>query len=110
MAYPYPGGSWDEYIDYVQTTLRRFRRLSTTSYGYMTWLNYMLAKQVDASRHARAWTNVSEQPVTALKDAVDVFLSYLQDNSTDDRVSLSIYTYSDGTAQPGTRPDQDLFD
>ena len=29
--------------------------------------------------------NVSEQPVTALKDAVDVFLSYLQAHSTDDR-------------------------
>jgi Mg-chelatase subunit ChlD len=37
--------------------------------------------------------------VTALKDAVDAFLNYLDENSTDDRVSLSIYTYSDGTAK-----------
>ena len=34
-----------------------------------------------------------------MKDAVDAFLAYLTAHSTDDRVSVSIYTYSDGTAK-----------
>lgn len=97
VAYPYPGGSWSEYVDYVQTDGYVAAAGYQNCYGYMTWINYMLAYQ---NTHADTppLYGVSEQPVTALKDAVDVFLSYLTANSTDDRVSLSIYTYSDSTA------------
>jgi Mg-chelatase subunit ChlD len=42
--------------------------------------------------------NTSQQPLTSVKDAVDVFLSYLTAHSTDDRVGLAIYTSSDNTA------------
>ena len=64
----------------------------------MTWLSYILEKRCGAS-DTPGLDNVSEQPVTALKDAVDAFLAYLTDHSTDDRVSVSIYTYSDNTAK-----------
>ena len=40
----------------------------------------------------------SEQPITALKEAVTVFLSYLQESNVDDRLALSVYTSADGTA------------
>jgi Mg-chelatase subunit ChlD len=40
----------------------------------------------------------SQQPLKAVKDAVDVFLSYLTAHSTDDQVGLAIYTASDNTA------------
>jgi Mg-chelatase subunit ChlD len=41
---------------------------------------------------------VSEQPVTALKEAVEVFLSFLQAEDTDDRLGLSIYNSPSSTA------------
>ena len=73
VAYPYPGGSWDEYIDYVQDDSYIDAAGYRNDYGYMTWINYMLAKQPSSAATPGLW-NVSEQPVTALKDAVDVFL------------------------------------
>ncbi|MBA4018997.1 MAG: hypothetical protein C0483_17650 [Pirellula sp.] len=97
VAYPYPGGSWSEYVDYVQTDNDIYSAGYRNKYGYLTWLNYILEKRCGAY-DTPGLDNVSEQPVTALKDAVDVFLSYLTAHSTDDRVSVSIYTYSDGTA------------
>lgn len=63
----------------------------------MTWVNYLLSQEPGASNTPGLW-KTSQQPVTALKDAVDVFLSYLQANSTDDRVSFALYTASNNTA------------
>jgi Flp pilus assembly protein TadG len=98
VAYPYPGGSWDEFINYVQSDSYVNSAGYRCKYGYLTWLNYVLAKRCGAS-DSPGLDQVSEQPVTALKDAVDVFLSYISAHCTDDRVSLSLYTYSDGTAK-----------
>lgn len=97
VPYPYPGGSWDEYIDYVQADSYVNSAGYRCKYGYLTWVNYLLSSRY-SNADTPALKNCSEQPVTAVKDAVDVFLSYLTTNNTNDRVSLSIYTYSDGTA------------
>lgn len=97
VAYPYKDGSWSEWVDYVQTDSYVNSAGYRNKYGYMTWINYLLAKHCGASDTAGLWAT-SEQPITALKDAVDVFLAYLGEHSTEDRASLSIYTYSDGTA------------
>jgi Flp pilus assembly protein TadG len=97
VAYPYPGGSWSNYVDYVQTDSYVQAAGYRNKYGYLTWVNYILSQQC-GNDDTPALKNCSVQPVTALKDAVDVFLSFLSENSTDDRVALSIYTYSDNTA------------
>ena len=97
VPYPYPGGSWDEFIDFVQSDSYVNSAGYRCKYGYLTWVNYILSSRY-SNADTPALKNCSEQPVTALKDAVDVFLEFLDYNSTDDRVSLSIYTYSDGTA------------
>lgn len=97
VAYPYPGGSWSEYVDYVQTDWYIQAAGYQNEYGYLTWLNYTLARHNSATDTPGLW-KVSEQPVTALKDAVDAFFAYLTAYATDDRVALSIYTSSDGTA------------
>ena len=39
-----------------------------------------------------------EQPIASIRDAVSVFLTFMQASPTDDRVGLAIYTYSDATA------------
>jgi hypothetical protein len=97
-SYPYNDGSWDEYIDYVNSDSFINSAGYRYKYGAMTFLNYIMAKEGSAA-DAPGLHAVSQQPVTALKDAVDVFLAYLTLHSTDDRVSLSIYTATDGTAK-----------
>jgi len=97
VPYPFPSGSWSDYVDYVQTDDIVASAGYQNAYGYMTWVNYTLARRPESASSPGLW-RVSEQPITALKDAVDVFLSYLTAHSTDDRVSLSIYTHSDRTA------------
>ncbi len=67
-------------------------------YGFLTLVNYWLSTRPKASETPDLW-KTSEQPVTAVKDALAVFLAYLQQVKTDDRVGLVIYTYSDGTAR-----------
>lgn len=97
VAYPWPNGSWDGYIDYVQTDTYLNSASYRCKYGIMTLIHYQMAKYPTKTDSPNFYLT-SEQPVTALKDAVDSFLAYLTANSTDDRVSLSIYTYSDSTA------------
>lgn len=97
VPYPYPQGSWDEYIDYVKTSsfvkAAGYRKM----YGYLTLVNYWLEKRCKADETPVLW-QVSEQPVKQLKEAVDVFFNYLSEVDTGDKVSLVIYNSSDQTA------------
>jgi Flp pilus assembly protein TadG len=97
VAYPYPSGSWNEYIDYVQTDNTLNSAGYRNKYGGITFMHYLMAKRDGYSETPVLW-KTSEQPLTALKDAVDEFLAYLNDNSTDDRVGFALYTASDNTA------------
>lgn len=97
VAYPLPGGSWDEYIDYVKSDGAIQSAGYRNRYGYLTLLHYVIAKRGSYS-DAPVLYMTSQQPLTAVKDAVDVFLSYLAQKSKNDRVSLTIYSYSDNTA------------
>ena len=98
VAWPCPGGSWDEYIEYVQEDYYVDAAGYQCDYGLKTMINYVQAAQ-GSYADCPYLVNVSEQPVTALKDAVDVFLSYLQGHSTDDQVSVSLYTAADQTGK-----------
>jgi Mg-chelatase subunit ChlD len=66
-------------------------------YGLKTLIHYWL---VDRPMHSEtpSLNAVSAQPVTALKGATEVFLSYLQSQDTDDRLGLSIYNSPSATA------------
>ena len=98
VAYPYPSGSWEDYIRYVQTssTIRSagYRR----QYGYLTLVNYWLERQPAHGETPDLW-QTSAQPITAVKDSVALFLAYMQQANTDDRVGLAIYTSSDGSGK-----------
>jgi hypothetical protein len=73
----------------------------------MTLVNYWLEKRPKHNQTADLW-KTSEQPVTAVKDAVKVLLAYLQEVDTDDRLGLSTYTYSDGTGRLETELTHDF--
>ncbi len=95
--YPYKGGSWDDYINYVMKDRTIKDAGYQKKYGYLTWVNYLLASNYSYSQNPDLW-KTSQQPLTAVKNAVDVLVSYLQENSPDDQLGLTIYTSSDGTA------------
>ena len=97
VKYPYPRGSWDDYIDYVMNDSAVNKAGYRKKYGYLTWVHYLLAKHYSYSDNPNLW-KTSQQPLTAVKNAVDVLVSYLQENSPKDQLGLTIYTSSDGTA------------
>ncbi len=95
VSYPYPGGSWSDYVSYVQGS--SIPDDYEDHFGYKTWINYLLARRESYSETPDLWMT-SEQPITALKNSVTVFMAYIQEVDTDDRLGLSVYTASDGTA------------
>ena len=98
VPYPYPSGSWNDYFRYVQTDRTLRNAGYANRYGYLTLINYWLQNQPKYSQTPDLW-QTSEQPITAVKDALQVFLSYIQQSPTDDRVGLAIYTSEDGTGK-----------
>jgi len=93
--YPYPAGSWTDYFSYVQTSSVVKNAGYQKKYGYLTLINYWLEKYPAASQVPDLW-KTREQPITALKDSVSVFLDYLDQHETDDRLGLVVYNYTDG--------------
>lgn len=93
-TYPYPRGSWDEFITENQSTSNGISSAGyRDKYGYMTWMEYLQTKHPSVSDTPDLW-KTSEQPEGSLKDAADSFLDFLQQNSLQDQVGLSIYTHT----------------
>ncbi len=107
VAYPYPSGSWDDYFNYVQTNSNIRNAGYRKRYGYLTLVNYWLEKRPMYSQTPDLWMT-SEQPITAVKDALAIFLGYIQEVKADDRVGLAVYTYSDDTAKLETGLTRDM--
>ncbi|MCX7426123.1 MAG: VWA domain-containing protein [Planctomycetia bacterium] len=98
VAYPYPSGSWDNYIDYMKSSTEFPARAGyQKKYGFLTLINYWLEVKAAANQTPDLW-KVRAQPITAVKDATGVFMDYIQEVDTDDRVSLVIYNSVSQTA------------
>jgi len=99
VPYPYPSGSWSDFINYVQDSNNIDDAGYEDKYGYLTLINYWLEKRPMASQTPDLW-KASAQPITALKDAVSVFTGYLKSVQAEDNVGLAVYTYpADGGAK-----------
>ncbi len=96
VPYPYPSGSWDDYIDYCRSSSNQngdagyFYR-----FGYLNLVNYWLDRRPASDQTPDLW-KTSEQPITAVKNSVDVFLAFMQEMNTSDRVGLAVYNSSSG--------------
>ena len=94
MPYPYPGGSWDEYIQEVQRSTGNIKVAGYRDmYGYMTWIEYLQTRRYSYADTPDLW-KTSEQPVAVMKDAVGLFTDYLVKMEAEDYVGLSIYTHT----------------
>jgi hypothetical protein len=98
VPYPFPSGSWADYIQYVKSSSTIYGAGYRRKYGYLTLVNYWLERKPSAHETPDLWMT-SEQPISAVKDALAVFLGYLQEVDTDDRVGLAIYTSRNGTGK-----------
>jgi hypothetical protein len=97
VPYPYPVGSWNNYIDYVINDATISNAGYRKKYGYLTWVNYLLEARPMYSETPDLW-RTSEQPITALKNGVSVLLSFLQEVASEDRLGLAVYTSSSSDA------------
>jgi len=96
VPYPYPSGSWDAYIDYCESSSSQnntggYRH----KFGYKNLVNYWLDQQYGHNMTPDLW-KVSAQPMHALKESLDVFMEYIREMPTGDRVALAIYDGPDG--------------
>ena len=95
---PYPGtsGSWESYFNYVrQESGQNSDAGYEWKFGAMNLINYWLDKKPMASQTPDLWKG-SAQPITAVKEAVDVFTDFVQEVDSKDRMGLSVYTSADG--------------
>jgi hypothetical protein len=95
VDYPYPSGSWESFIDYGRSSSVNVNAGFKYKFGYANLISYWLEQQPANSQTPDLW-KVSAQPVTAVKDAVGVFMDYIQAVDTNDRLALVVYNAPNG--------------
>ena len=96
VTYPYgSNGSWDAYIDYVETS---GNDNDTAGYRYkfggMNLVEWWLRNYPENSKTPNHWKCRAE-PLYALKDATGAFMDFIAEVDTGDRVALVIYNGPD---------------
>lgn len=110
VAYPYPSGSWNDYIEYARSHANWmpwydgdvFNAGYRRKFGILTLINFWNKNKPMYSETPDLW-QTSQQPAKALKDSVDVMIDYLTAVSAEDNVGLSVYTHpsTDGAILEG---------
>ncbi len=96
VPYPYPGGSWDDYIKYVKYYLddswRPYcERRYAHRYGLRTWVHYLLDRR-PAQSETPALADTHEQPTYAVKQAVEELCNFLLLLDSNDHLALCSFT------------------
>lgn len=98
VPYPYPGGSWNDYINYCTSSSgQNYSAGYQYKFGGMNLMNYWLDKYPAYSQVPDLW-KVRAEPLYGLKYAVNVFANFIQSVDTQDRVGLVIYNAPNGDA------------
>jgi len=92
VDYPFSGGSWDNYIDYVKGNSSMTSGDSDLKYrfGIKTYVNYLLERKPQHNQTAEL-SLTPAQPVHAVKEAVEHMVEVIDDLDNIDQVSLEIY-------------------
>jgi hypothetical protein len=92
ITYPFNGGSWDNYIDYM-TNASEMRNTDGNwhyRFGIKTFTNYLLEKYNNHS-DTPDLANCPEEPLHSVKVAVQALVDELIDMDSDDHVSLETF-------------------
>lgn len=98
--YPYPGGSWKEYMDYMKgsSAMTSANSAFRNRFGLKTFVNFLLEKMPEKA-NTPALSLTPTQPMQAVKDAALKLVEIVDDLDGDDQLSLVSYgTYGYGPA------------
>jgi hypothetical protein len=97
VAYPYPAGSWSEFVDYVTGDSADITNAGYQwKFGMMLWVNYIQDYRGAYSETPDLW-KTRQQPTAILKSGVNLFVDYLTSMEADDQVGLSVYSLGNST-------------
>lgn len=92
VSYPFAGGSWDAYVDYM-TNASEMRDTDPNfryRFGIKTFVNYLLEKQAN-NANCPELASAPEEPLHSVKGAVQALVDTVVDLDTDDRMSLETF-------------------
>ncbi|MEX2175494.1 MAG: vWA domain-containing protein, partial [Pirellulaceae bacterium] len=99
VAYPYPSGSWDAWIDWCESSSNQNKNAGYRyKFGAMNLIVWWLETRPGYSQVPDLWKTRAE-PMAALKSSVDVFMDFIQSVDTNDRIGLAIYNAPNGEGQ-----------
>ncbi len=104
VPYPYPGGSWYDYVNYVKYSITYNYRYR---YGLRTWVNYLMDRE-PGEYQTPVLSECRVQPVYAVKQAVEELCNYLTLLQANDFVALCSYSGDAYFGGPDARIDQQL--
>lgn len=88
--YPYPQGSWDQFISHARSDGDVWNADLEYTYGGPTFVNYLLEKQKSFSQTPDLW-KTPEYPFHAMKNGVSLLLDFLTDLDFGDEVGIISY-------------------
>jgi Flp pilus assembly protein TadG len=94
ITFPYNGGSWDGYIDYVSGSVSSEMMATdpnfTYRYGLKTFVNYVV-EMLGSNAQCPDLANAPEMPLQVAKDTVQALIDTINSLGTDDHVSLEVF-------------------
>lgn len=90
VSYPYAQGSWDEYVDYVQTNGGLALYDSNDLYGGKTFICYLLMERSSYNETKDLW-KTRHYPFHAIKQGHELLCDYLTQLGFDDELGMVSY-------------------
>lgn len=90
IGYPYPVGSWDDFISYVKSDSSVNSAGYRKKYGKLNFVNYLLVNQGKANETPDLW-KTPHYPFHAIKEGATLFTEFLDELSFDDELGLVSY-------------------
>lgn len=95
VSYPY-GGNWSAYLDYCMASNNQNNNAGFRyKFGYQNLIVFWLEKRSLNSQMPDMWKG-SAQPITAVKNSVDLFVHFISESQSDDQMGLATYNGPDG--------------
>jgi Flp pilus assembly protein TadG len=91
--YPYPSGSWGDYINYIKNDNAINAAGYRNKYGYLTFMNYLLTQQPKFNQTPALW-KTPEKPLQSVKTSISSYISTNTSNA--DELALVVFNGSSG--------------
>jgi hypothetical protein len=90
VAYPFPSGSWDSFIDYCRTDSGVKSAGYRRSYGGLNFVNYLLTQKPTYAQTPVLW-KAPHYPFHAMKQGMTLFTEFLSDLQMNDELGIATY-------------------